>query len=310
MTRVCALFLSLALAASMQACRPTDSSSPASEPAAVARAESDLGSLELSLSATELRTVDRLEVSIRLVRRSGAAAGELAFDPEAVGWTVAHQSPPQTRLLETGDLETRWTFTLEPFLDGDYLVPPAGVELISPGADAATLITPPQKVTVTSVLAGSEETELAPPRAIVEPAPAADQRPYGFAIAVAGAVVVIVAAVLVTRRMGRRTVEPIQDLETPDARAQARKIHQRLAGGIARCCRDGEQAQTTDDLAHLIARCREIQDRDAWVSILRDLDASIYGPTTPSPTDLANLDRRAGALLGNLEPDEPARGVG
>ena len=308
MTRVYALLLSFVFALVLPGCSPVESSEPTPTPAAIARAESDYGSLELSLDKTELRTVDTLGVSIRLVRKSGVTAGELVFDPETAGWTVARRSPPQTRMLDTGDLETRWSFTLEPFLDGAYQVPPAGVELVPPGNDAVRLITTPQEVKVTSVLDEGEKAELAPPRAIVEPEPAADRRPYGLVIGIVAAILVIFVAVILTRRRGQTKPEPILEAQTLDARTRARAIHHRLADRITRCAHNGVHPQTTDDLTHLIARCTEIKSPEGWVAMLHELDSAIYGPTPPTPTDLAALDRRATALLEAIKPDEPERG--
>jgi hypothetical protein len=306
MIRVCALLLSCLFALALPACGPSQPTVPVEESAAVARAESEFGSLELSLDRIELRTVDTLEVSVRLEREPGVAAGELVFDPESAGWTVINRSPPQTRLLESGELETRWRFTLEPFLEGAYQIPPAGIELQPPGHEAVELVTPPQGVTV-SVLE-DEKAELAPPRALIEPEPASDRRPYWFAAGIAASLLVVLAAVIVTRRMGRRGSEPIEAVETLDARAQARHIHQRLADGIARYCSNGQPAQTTEDLVALITKCQEIRDSTAWVDLLHQLDSAIYGPTPPAPAELTTLDRRAATLLGAVETDEPERG--
>jgi hypothetical protein len=307
MTRVCALLLSCLFALALPACGPSQATAPVEESAAVARTESEFGSLELSLGRIELRTVDTLEVSIRLEREPGVTAGELVFDPESAGWTVINRSPPQTRLLESGELETRWRFTLEPFLEGAYQIPPVGIELQPPEHEAVKLVTPPQGVTVTSVLE-DEKAELAPPRALIEPEPASDRRPYWFAAGIAVSLLVVLAAVLVTRRMGRRGSEPIEAVETLDARAQARLIHQRLADGVARFCSNGKPAQTTEDLVALITGCREIRDSAAWVDLLHQLDSAIYGPTPPVPADLTTLERRAATLLGAVEMDEPEGG--
>lgn len=295
----------LLLFAGLTACDPAEAEAVRVEPAAAARAESPFGSLEVELPASELRTVDTLAVAVTLTRESGVAAGELVFEAEASGWTVAAEGAPSTGRSAGGGLATRWTFELEPFLDGVYPIPSASIELRPVGADPVVLATPVQSVTVTSVFLAEEEAVLAPARPLIMPEVAADERPYWFAAAIGAAVFVVAAGVVVTRRLARPRHAPEMPAVLGDARTRAGALQRRLAERLARLAGAPQSAYSADELAPLAAQCPWIRDRDAVARLLRDLEVAAYGPIAPSDAELAELEQRIARMLETLDPSTP-----
>ena len=295
----------LACLAIVPACERNAAPGPIPEPAVSARTESPLGWLEISLPTAEMRTVDEISVSITLEREPGVVAGALVFDAASAGWTVESAGAGNTVRSADGVLRTVWVFKLQPFLEGEYTIPPAVIELEA-GTQPVRLTTPAQTVTVSSVFAAGEEPQLAGPRPIAVPEAPADERPYWFAGAVAGIIAVIVAGALVSRRLAGRKSPPAGPDLPLDARGRARAMQDRLTARVVAICNGPKHAPTTEQLNTHIDKCPWIRDREGLKRLLGRLEESVYGPTTPREDELADLDARTTRMLASLDPSTPS----
>lgn len=263
---------------------------PEAQPPAAARATSSLGTLELSLSRTELTTVDRLEVRLTLETQGGVGADELQFSPQDAGWTVVSTSSGGPNIGTDGLVRTIWIFTLEPFLDGEYEVPSAGIGLRD-ATTTSTLITPPQRVMVTSVLAEGQ-SELSVARAPVEIAEQHDSPstlPI-YLLALGAAVLIVVAGIWWFIGRGRRTTR-IETHSAPDmtARGQVRQIRRDLMRLCSERIGPVPPACGADEITAL-ARGRLDRDQVQLLHhLLFDLDRLAYGPHEPRPEDIDGL---------------------
>lgn len=298
MRRVLATILLAWLVAGCERATPP---APTPEPAATARATSELGTLTLSLSRTAMSTVEQLAVRLVLEHGSRVSASELTFEPERAGWTLAASETSRAVILGDGRVRRQWVFTLEPFLEGEYQVPQATIELRD-GAETAELSTPPQPVAVTSVLAEAVH-ELAPLRPPVE---AATARPGSVTHAVLGGAVAIVLLSggglwwrVRSRRAKARRSSPVED-QVDGARGQVERVRRRLRERLA--VRVGAiPASATSEEMIAAARTRLNAERAARVQqLLAHLDRLSYGPGEPGDADveavsceLASLDLEA-----------------
>lgn len=214
--------LMLALACLLGACGRSGQSAAAAPvgPGSVVRA----GPVELETraSAAEVRTVDRVTVTVRATADPGARLGAITLDPSAEGWTLVSRVDEPLRYTAEGRPERRATLTLEPFLEGSYRVPPATVAWTDTSGDAGTISTDPIKVTVTSVLAADDvDPTLAEPRPVLEPAPP-ERSGVPVAIIAAGVAVAFVGAGagvwVALRGRSAQTPDPLADLRRAAAR--------------------------------------------------------------------------------------------
>ncbi len=167
--------------------------------------------LRLRLDREEMRTVDRLRVEALAAADPGVETQLRAPDFEAAGWTIVSGPEASAPRLEDGRVVQRTAWTLEPFLDGDYVVPPAELEWRPADASAAAqrLVTEPLEVRVVSVLPAEGEAELAAKRGPIDPPGRGEgprgSRRLGQAIA---AVAIVAAGGLIAWRLRRgRTPE-------------------------------------------------------------------------------------------------------
>jgi len=255
----------------------------------------------LSLSAAELTTVDRLEVRLTLSRSAGVAAGELAFEPEAAGWTVISHTASSPRLEADGSVHTTWTWMLEPFLDGQYTIPSASVELHD-AAHSTLLSTPAQQVSVASVLQGDEATlaEIRGPVDVVR-TESAQGRHTSAIVGVGTATAVILAALIYRRRAVRRRHRPAGAID-PDrpkgARDRAASLRRELVISLSHRFGDVPFSATSDELL-LLARGRlESHQLDLLQTALAQLDAMCYGPDEPGDDQLDRLAEAVARITG------------
>lgn len=260
---------------------------PATEPAAVARATSELGTLELSIDRTEMSTVERVHVTLVLEHKPGVGTEELEFHPEEAGWTVVSSQAEEPTLPQAGIVRARWEFTLEPFLDGDYQIPPATITLHS-ATEHLTLSTAPEPIKVTSILP-DEQATLAAVRAPVD---IADERPAAhtgvLVIGVASGVLVIIGVGVAwwLVRRSRREATPPPPLQEQGPRAAIAATRRELMDTLSRRLGPLPRGATTDDIAQH-ARARLDRDElDTLFRLLAGIDQLAYGPREPQPQDV------------------------
>lgn len=201
----CLILISLALGA----CAPADAPPLKPEPAAEVSASDGEAGIQLTLATdrTEITTLDRVNVTITLRRPVANTVTLIEPDWEAAGWTRIDATDTEPIAVEPDIIERSRTVTVEPFLAGDYTVPPATIQWTT-GQLTRVLETPDLTVIVASVLAESDTTELAAPESAILPEPEQDDHtflPLIISIAVlAGALLLINAA----RRPSHRDDEP------------------------------------------------------------------------------------------------------
>lgn len=128
--------------------------------------------LEVQTSAAEVRTVDRLDVQLRATAAPGARLDAIDIAPEAGGWTLISRVDRPLRYDANGRATREVELRLEPFLDGDYEVPPATVSWTDASGKVGAASSDPIAIKVTSVLdAADKQPTLVEARGLVEPAP-------------------------------------------------------------------------------------------------------------------------------------------
>jgi len=141
----------------------------AQTPAQTASNEDGSVVVHLYTNATEITTMDQMQVTIELSRTPATVAAIEPIDWSSTGWTVISQTHAPETEVDTR-LVTIEKITLEPFLDGQYTIPSVIVS-----AGSWKLATDPFEVSVTSVLPNDDAgevvvtTELLPPSAPHEP---------------------------------------------------------------------------------------------------------------------------------------------
>lgn len=214
--------LMLVLACLLGACVRSDGNADAEPPSPGSVVHAGPVELEARASAAEVRTVDRVTVTVRATADPGARLGAIALDPSPEGWTLVSRVDEPLRYTAEGRPERRATLTLEPFLEGSYRVPPATVAWTDTSGDAGTTSTDPIEITVTSVLAADDtDATLAAARPVL--APASPERSgvpaalvaAGVAVAFVGAGIGVWAAL---RARSVQTPDPFEDLRRAAAR--------------------------------------------------------------------------------------------
>lgn len=141
----------------------------------------------LRASADTITTADTLAVTLEVTAEEGYSVKLPAYpEPEEAddpagpaepAFTLAGYEDAAPDLLDDGRVTRRRTFELEPFLAGDYTVPPLAVSFWAEGAEAEAknlIETEPLPVTVSSVIAPGEDPspkDIAGPVALREPPP-------------------------------------------------------------------------------------------------------------------------------------------
>lgn len=149
----------------------------------------------LSVDRERITTVDRIGVRIEVVRPAGSGVtwDEPAWAESGWGRVGRVDHPPAG--LPDGRIRERAEIVLEPFLDGDYTVPPVVVAIGDRRIATAALT-----VAVLSVLEDPADGELTGPMPVVPPRPERASRTGP----IAGVVVIGLAAVLLAWRLTRR----------------------------------------------------------------------------------------------------------
>jgi len=135
------------------------------EPALVSSVQSGPVELRVETDRDTLRTVDRVVVLVSVMLAPGASLDDLTIDAESEGWSTIEdrRSPPST-IDDARTLHER-TLTLEPFLEGDYIVPTVSASW-SLGERSGIAATDPLTIPVTSVLTEDDAPELSEARAL------------------------------------------------------------------------------------------------------------------------------------------------
>lgn len=199
MTRRLPLLALLTLALGTPACRrePAPAAPQPSTTVTASDPDAKVG-LTITLDHDQLRTVDRAELTITTVRPAGLRLTLAEPDWSQTQWTRVDATDTRPTVLPDGRLTRSRTITLEPFLEGDYTVPP--VTLAWGTGDAArTLASAALKAKVTSVLPQDDGGQLAAPAPALAPTEPEPASPGLITVAA----VVAIAALLLTWRFTR-----------------------------------------------------------------------------------------------------------
>jgi len=122
--------------------------------------------VKLRVSAAEITASDRVLVEVEAVALEGEEIDFPQFDEKLGEFQVVDSRRSSPRLVDEGRVLVKQSYELEPFLPGDYSLPPLEIEH-GPASARATLVTDEIPITVASVLPEGEEDpdikEIAPP---------------------------------------------------------------------------------------------------------------------------------------------------
>jgi hypothetical protein len=117
----------------------------------------------VKVSRLSITVADRLELVLEALTSEGAELDWPAFSGKLGDFTVTGASLSPPRLVDGGRVLREGRYELEPFLAGDYEIPPLALRL----AGGRTIETEPVRIRVSSVLPPGEEApelkEIAPP---------------------------------------------------------------------------------------------------------------------------------------------------
>ena len=252
--------------------------------AAEASAGRDGATLVVTADQTAIRTVDRLALVVRSTAPEGMVVREIVIDPESEGWTVVDREVPTTSLTPEAQVVRTDRLVLEPFLGGEYAIPPVLARFAAPGAPASIdLSTTPIMIAVESVLPQDGAAEvLAPPTGPVDPPePEAVRRsPWLLAAGVFALGGIVVVVLIALRSRARRGAGP-------DPEAELRLL---LAHPIK------DPAESRDRLASILRRARDSHTSQPLEEMLDRLDTERYAPPNRRPTGSIADDVEAALL--------------
>lgn len=213
-------------------CRERGHDPPTPSPLPVAASRSVAGTpdgrveISVGLDRAEMRTVDRLTLTISTLRPVGLRTTLDDPDWAAAGWTRVGATDSEPLAMPDGLIQRTRTVVLEPFLDGVYSIPPVVLSWTpgESGGEHTVVSTEQMTVTVGSVLASDDVGELAGP-APTRPAPTTADGGY-LPVVVVGACVLVAGALawfLVRPREGGEdpTPGPVESLRAIAARSSA-----------------------------------------------------------------------------------------
>lgn len=137
--------------------------------------ESQTGaSLEIELDQTEIDLAGTVQVIAKTAWSDGVQVELIEPDWDEAGW-ASHTRTPGTVRFDGTRYSQEFSYTLEPFLSGEYLIPSFGIRAQSDQAGRRIARLQPIDVTVHSVLDESDSEELAPALGFAQPMSEPDQ---------------------------------------------------------------------------------------------------------------------------------------
>lgn len=272
------LVLVLAITLLPGSCAPAPEPTPLPDPDTTTSTSDDAAGMTLTVAASlgAISTTERLQVAITLLRPVGEPVTLTEPDWDAAGWTVIDRADAKPMVLPGDRMERLRTITLEPFLAGDYEVPPVSVAWGEADAERS-LTSAPITIEVRSVLPPDDEGELAEAAGAIGPAEPERFDPLLPSIALG---VFLLGCAIAWKLTTRPTVRapreptPMERLERiaakPDGHDTA-EVHRAL---------ESLPPRDRSSVASLIARCERAR----------------FGPTDAASTPAAAGDLAAEAL--------------
>lgn len=181
--------------------------------------------IETRLDTSELGIADRLLVEVRIEWKSPAWASMQKVDWAGHGWSVIFASDEP--VSASGDTRSSVsTYVIEPFLPGEYTIPPFKVELtLDEAAIPYVISTEPQLVQVLSSLAPDDVGELSFIDSVYDPSlPASIPARYQWLLIIVPASLVG-PVIWIGFYFHRRRTHEIRDLQPSDLLEQIMKGH-------------------------------------------------------------------------------------
>jgi len=174
----------------------------------------------VAVSRKEINIAQRIDLLLETSVKDGYSAELPSFGEKLEQFGIVDYRTFQPELGEDGGIITRRSYRLEPFLSGEYTIPPMEVEFYAEGDTTRHVLESDSiKVTVTSLLpedkADLKIRDIAPPVSLPEEFPLVPVL-IGAAAVIAAAVILLIGA----RRRKRRAVPPPAAHEVALARLQ------------------------------------------------------------------------------------------
>ncbi|MFK7883988.1 MAG: hypothetical protein AB8F26_07390 [Phycisphaerales bacterium] len=234
--------------------------------------------LTVTADRSELATSERIQITITLNRPLAKPVTLIEPDWQGANWTITDSFDAEPQFIDPNRIVRQRTITLEPFLDGDYVLPAVAIVWGNPELPIR-LETTPISVTVNSVLDADDAGILDAPTSTLPPL---KTEPFHPLLPIAALLVFLGAALMVWRLTrppnDRQSTEPdpISDLlriATSPEIGDTVRVH-RLLESLPRHQRN--------QLKSLIKRCEQ----------------SRFDPTSTGDLDHSGIAREALKVLG------------
>jgi hypothetical protein len=258
----------------------------------------------LTLDRDSITTAERTALTIELSAPAGVGVLPPELPGEIGGFTVIEQQRSAPR-LEGDAMTVRGVYTLEPFLDGAYTIPPITIPYTDRDGQSGRVITGPIAVTVRSVLPADQQAaaEIGPIRGITGPQ---DRRAPRSAVWAVGAGVLVLGAALAGWLILRRRARP--------APSRCALAAERLRTMEGLPLRDGASVRAAvAEASSLLRVCLAATlDCSAEMRTTEELLSSATLTTTLAEPDMAWLRANLGTadavkFAGVIIPDTQAR---
>ena len=202
----------------LPACDTKDESAATQTFAVEKSYDADKLAVKLRLSATEITASDRILLEIEAVAPEGEPVTFPEFDDKLGEFHVANIRRSSPRLVDEGQVIVVASYELEPFLPGEYAIPPLEIGHTTQGADATAITTEAIPITVISVV---PETEADPDINDIAPPVDLPGRSLWVYVAIAFGILALAAGAYYLWRRRRKQVEEVAPTIPPHEHAYA-----------------------------------------------------------------------------------------
>ena len=240
-----------------------------------------------------ISTADRIVLQVEIQWASPATVSLVEPDWNSAGWTLVDTHRDPVERTQAGFASTS-AFTIEPFLPGEYKIPPISVEITPTlGAQSYQLDAVPMNIQVVSVLDLNDAGSLDPADGFLDPraTQAAEPTPntrYLWVVAI-----IVLALVIIILRLTRKTPTS----RTATVYSQLRRVANEQAGERAEAFRILHRAFSRLD--------RQLQQTSEIRTLIEQCERARFSPDAQASFDPQTLARHTLELLG-INRSEPS----